>query len=1017
MQDAIRRLTDFWSSQGCAILQPFNTEVGAGTMNPGTFLRVLGPEPWKAAYVEPSVRPDDSRYGNNPNRLQTHTQFQVILKPEPGNPQDLLIASLEELEIDTAANDVRFVEDNWAQPAIGAWGLGWEVWLNGLEITQFTYFQQVAGVELSPIPVEITYGLERILMAAQGISHFKDILVTDDMTYGDMYADTEYEMSRYYLDEADVQTNQVLLELYVAEATRLIEASLPLPAYSYVLKSSHAFNVLDSRGAISPTERVQMFSTIRGLAGSAARAWIEKRRESGFPLLRSETPQRTSVAAPENASQEHQHAAEAETEPAIDAADSSQPASALLEIGFEELPPAVALETPVALAERVKALLSETGLDYGELHLYSTPRRAAVLINDVLAREKDRSVHEFGPTWASAFDDQGAPTKAMSGFLRSKEASIDDIVKVRHRDRDVVAVERTIVGRDASRVLTDVFSCCISSLTSARNMRWSDPELSFSRPIRWVTAMHGSACVELSVAGLDSSQYSRVLRSDPASPVRLTSADAYEKTLRKHSIVPDTAERKQNILAGATQLAEDIGGQVVVDDDLADELSQLVEAPTCVLASFDARYLQLPSEILLAVMRKHQRYLSLVDSDGKLLPHFIVVANGPCDTASVRAGNEAVVRARFDDAEFFFAADSALAPAEFHARLERLVFDERVGTMLSRAKRIDRLALALADEADVDPQSRKTILDAGSLAKFDQTTQMVTEFSSLSGVMAGHYAALAGLDAASALALAELELPTGASSEVARTEAGALLALADRFDLIVSLFAVGAKATGSTDQLGIRRAAIGAFRTMLAHRSLADLTISSCIDLAAKVVEEDGIKVPAEQVTHAKEFCVARLRQLLIDDGLEVIFVDLAVSQQVSPKKAVDLVETLVEGAANPGFRAMVAILDRIESLGAELPLATNAELLQLPAEQELLAALDTTIKEREASFAELPGYGEQLTPLVEKFFDEVHIMCDDRMLQQARLGLLGRIHRLAPTSVPWRNVHTAFRSMEGAPA
>ncbi|MCO5310225.1 MAG: glycine--tRNA ligase subunit alpha, partial [Austwickia sp.] len=284
MQDALRTLTDYWTAKGCLTVQPFNTEVGAGTMNPATVLRVLGPEPWHVAYVEPSVRPDDSRYGENPNRLQTHTQYQVILKPEPGDPQELYLGSLEALGIDLAAHDVRFVEDNWAQPAIGAWGLGWEVWLDGMEITQFTYFQQAGGHNLDPVSVEITYGLERILMALQGVSHFKDIRYTDDIAYGELVGEAEREMSRFYLDDADVEAQRQLFELYAAEARNLIDLRLPIPAHAHVLKCSHTFNVLDSRGAVGTTERARAFARMRKLAHEVAELWNERREELAHPL-------------------------------------------------------------------------------------------------------------------------------------------------------------------------------------------------------------------------------------------------------------------------------------------------------------------------------------------------------------------------------------------------------------------------------------------------------------------------------------------------------------------------------------------------------------------------------------------------------------------------------------------------------------------------------------------------------------------------------------------------------------
>src|ERR1700759_741552 len=243
-EDAICRLQRFWREERCISWQPINTEVGAGTMNPATFLRVLGRSPWNVAYVEPSVRPDDSRYGDNPNRLQTHTQFQVILKPDTGKPVEQYLRSLIALGIDPIANDIRFVEDNWESPALGAWGLGWEVWLNGLEITQFTYFQQAGGQALDPVSVEITYGLERILMSLQHKTHFKDIQSSDAWTVGELFARTEFEMSRYYLDVADIDATRRLFEEHEREAQSMLEQELVVPAYRHVLALSHLFNVL-----------------------------------------------------------------------------------------------------------------------------------------------------------------------------------------------------------------------------------------------------------------------------------------------------------------------------------------------------------------------------------------------------------------------------------------------------------------------------------------------------------------------------------------------------------------------------------------------------------------------------------------------------------------------------------------------------------------------------------------------------------------------------------------------------
>ena len=286
-QNVILTLQNYWAAHGCAIVQPVDLECGAGTFNPSTFLRVLGPEPWKAAYVEPSRRPTDGRYGDNPNRLQHYFQFQVILKPSPENVQDLYLGSLRALGLDPARHDIRFVEDDWESPTLGAWGLGWEVWLNGMEVSQFTYFQQVGGIELAPISVELTYGLERLTMYLQGRESVYDIAWNDSISYGDVYHQNEVEQSRYNFDESDAGMLLAHFNDFEKECSRLIELGLPLPAYDYCLKCSHTFNQLDARGAISITERAGYIGRVRNLASGVARLYVAQREALNFPMLKS----------------------------------------------------------------------------------------------------------------------------------------------------------------------------------------------------------------------------------------------------------------------------------------------------------------------------------------------------------------------------------------------------------------------------------------------------------------------------------------------------------------------------------------------------------------------------------------------------------------------------------------------------------------------------------------------------------------------------------------------------------
>jgi glycyl-tRNA synthetase alpha chain len=287
-QELIFSLERFWAGQGCVIQQPYDMEVGAGTFHPATFLRVLGPEPWKAAYVEPSRRPTDGRYGENPNRLQHYYQYQVIMKPSPLDIQEIYLGSLKSFGIDPLDHDIRFVEDDWESPTLGAWGLGWEVWLDGMEITQFTYFQQAGGIDLKPVSVEITYGIERIAMYLQGIDNVYDLEWAKGIKYGDVHHRGEVEFSIYNFEEADVSMLFQLFDSYEKESIHLNEKGLVLPAYDYCLKCSHTFNLLEARGAISVTERTQYISRVRSLARLSAEAYVKQRQSSDYPLLKKD---------------------------------------------------------------------------------------------------------------------------------------------------------------------------------------------------------------------------------------------------------------------------------------------------------------------------------------------------------------------------------------------------------------------------------------------------------------------------------------------------------------------------------------------------------------------------------------------------------------------------------------------------------------------------------------------------------------------------------------------------------
>lgn len=1001
MQDALLALTKYWTDRGCLMVQPFNTEVGAGTMNPATILRVLGPEPWHVAYVEPSVRPDDSRYGENPNRLQTHTQFQVILKPDPGDPQEIYLASLEALGIDVRAHDIRFVEDNWASPALGAWGLGWEVWLDGLEITQFTYFQQAGGQTLDPVSVEITYGIERIIMALQGVQHFKDIVYAPGITYGEAFGQAEYEMSRYYLDDADVEANRALFETYATEAGRLIEQRLPVPAYTYVLKCSHTFNVLDSRGAISTTERAKSFARMRGLAREVASLWAERRDELGHPLGTAPQPRASS-----------------DTEPLLPGAPDARqaeptaPAPLLFEIGTEELPPHEVTNTVEAVRSAVTTKLGATRLQHGAVVVDGTPRRIVVQIDDVHPREPDAQRTIRGPKVSAAYDADGAPTKAMQGFARSQGVSIDELSQADFGGNEHVALTVTDAGRGAVEVLAEVLGAVVSELRAEKNMRWNDPELSFSRPIRWLTALLGEVRVPVVVSSLVSGRTTRVHREADEPVVEVASAAGYREFLAGHGVVVDTAARRADVVTAAEALAEQAGGRIDVDGEagLIDEITNLVEEPNALLGNFDTAYLDLPEQVLTTVMRKHQRYLPVRDQDGRLLPKFVAVANGACDADRVRAGNEAVLRARYEDAAFFWRADLQVAPEEFRARLTQLTFEEKAGSMADRAARIAAIAGDLGKGLALGADGSAALARAAALAKFDLATQMVVELSSLAGVMAREYALRAGESEAVAQALYELELPRHTSDALPASLPGAVLALADRFDLLMTMFALGAKPTGSSDPFGLRRAALGVVRILRETPDLASVTVDGGLATAADRLRAQGIDVPDEAVSAAREFVAARFAQQLRDEGAPPDFVNAVLPGADAPRQAVQTLEAVRARASDDSFREVVAAVQRIARI---VPAGTSPSydpaLLTEPAEQRLIEAvqaLGDRSGDRVVDFADAAG---SWVEAVNAFFDDVLVMADDAQVRQARLGLLATVLAHSPRDVDWAALDTAL--------
>ena len=988
-QDVIMCLQAYWAEHGCLIWQPYSEKVGAGTANPATVLRVLGPEPWNVAYVEPSYRPDDGRYADNPNRMQMHTQYQVILKPAPANSQELYLGSLAAIGFDRDRHDIRFVEDNWESPALGAWGLGWEVWLDGLEISQYTYFQQAGGFPLDPVAVEYTYGLERIVMYLQGVKEVWQIDWGSGRTYGELLRRPEIEHCTYDFQVADVSRLKQMYDLFEAEAKSALAHRLVIPAHDYVLRCSHTFNLLDARGAIGVTERAHYFARMRDLARQVSVAYHDQRKDAEFPWLGGQRAAELPGLA---------QAAESSAptvSPASGEAQQVAPQTYLLEIGTEELPSADLADAIAQLEITVPRLLDELRLSHSEVTVTGTPRRLVVLVFGLAAHQVGQETPVKGPPAERAFDPSGAATLAAAGFARKYGVSVDALeVRSEGNGRYVYAVVRQ-EGRPTLAVLSAAMPGLVGGIKFAKTMRWDSSGVNFSRPIRWLGSLYGEALVSFSYAGLAAGRSTQGPRAEGSPELSVVSAAEYLPLMAEHRVIVDRAVRRSTIAAQVEGLVEQVGGRVPDDPGLLDEVTDLVEQPTALLGAFAVEYLRLPKDVLITVMKKHQRYFPVIDPEGKLLPYFVAVRNGGAEHLDiVRAGNEGVLRARYADAAYFFKVDTARRLEEFTPRLATLTFQVKLGSMLDKVHRVEQLVPALGAALHLDPAELGTAKRAAGLYKSDLATQMVVELTSLQGIMGREYARLSGETEAVASAIHEHYLPRFQGDAIPSSRAGLALSVANRLDSLVGLFAVGLAPTASADPFGLRREALGLVQALVGAGQPFDLR-PALQSAAGFMPVPVGAGVQADVLSFIRD----RLYGWLRDQGLPHDVVTAVLAERgTDPALAAQAAKELAELVQGPGWTDVFTAYSRckriVRALPDTYPLVPN--LYAEAATRGLYAAWQEVIQAR----AGMPAPGVKVLAAelwalqgpVNRFFTEVLVMADDPAVRQARLALVQRI-------------------------
>ncbi|HCK15398.1 TPA: glycine--tRNA ligase [Candidatus Poribacteria bacterium] len=977
-QEIILNLQKFWSDYGCTITQPYDIEVGAGTFNPSTFLRCLGPEPWNAAYIEPSRRPTDGRYGDNPYRLGAYYQYQVILKPSPTDVLPLYLESLKNLGVDPRTNDFRFVEDDWESPTLGASGLGWEVWWNGAEITQFTYFQQMGSCDLNPICAELTYGLERIALYLQNVNSIYDIRWNEHLNYGDIHHQSEVEFSKYSFEVANTEMLLNLFNIYEKEVFDCLEQGLVLPATDYVLKSSHAFNLLDARGVISVTERGGYIERVRRMAQRNAQAYLDQRDDLGYPL---------GMMAAEKKQQPKGNRSQLITE--------SDTADLLFEIGTEEIPASYISPALDQLQNMAKETLMEQNLSFGELRVMGTPRRLALSVSNLETLQPDQSVEVTGPPKKAAYDAEGNPTKAAAGFAKSQGVNTDDLRIVETPRGEYVAVTKLQKGRSASNILEDFLPNWINSLDFPKTMRWDN--LRFARPIRWIVAILEDQEIPFQLDTLTAGRITYGHRSLNPEPIKLDSAsvDNYIAKLEMANVIVNHDLRRTEIQKQITEILNSEDCETAIDQDLLDQVNFLVENPQAIVGSFSESHLDLPAEVLITSMKKHQRYFPMIKSDKQLVAKFISISNGTdSNIDTVRHGNERVLRARLADATFFYQEDRRTTLADRNRKLQSVIFQVKLGSLYDKVKRLESLSSFIAQQMQVDNTTKDYAVKAAYLCKSDLTTQMVAEFPTLQGVMGRYYALEADAPPRVAIAIEDHYRPVAADSDLPTSLEGSILSIADKIDTIVGYFGINEKPTGSQDPYSLRRQAIGILRVL----QKLDLSVSFSA-LVEKTIELYKVNLSENTKVEVLDFVRGRLKVLLqtkgyVPDEIEVVLATGEIDVSDIEKR----IQAVSNFRSSANFSQVYPAFNRVlRILPDSLPKEIDPDLFEDDAEQKLsslIIGMDADLNKliKSQNYDKLLIKLSALQPAIDQFFDQVLVMAEDLDVRQNRFTLLNAI-------------------------
>ncbi len=672
----------------------------------------------------------------------------------------------------------------------------------------------------------------------------------------------------------------------------------------------------------------------------------------------------------------------------------------LLEIGVEEMPARFVKSTLEQMKNYTINLLENERIEFEEVKLNSTPRRLVLLIDGLAERQKDLKEVVKGPSKKIAFDEEGNPTKALEGFMRGQGISLDDIFLQEHNGEEYVYVNKVKEGKFVEDILKENMPNMIKSISFPKSMKWGGKNLRFARPIRWILSMLNDRVVEFDLEGIVASNITRGHRFLGSSHIEIENVDEYVPKLKENYVIVDANIRKEKIKYGCEKLAREKGGNILQDEALLDEITNIVEYPTPIIGRIKEEYLELPKEVVITPMKEHQRYFPVVDDKKRLLPYFITVRNGNEDYIDmVIKGNEKVIGARLEDAKFFFNEDKKEPLENCVERLKDIVFQEKLGTLYDKTIRIQKLAVKIGNYLEVGEETAKNIERAGYLSKADLVTKMVDEFTELQGVMGREYAKISGENEITSLAIYEQYLPRYAGDELPTTTAGAVLSIADKLDTIAGCFAIGIQPTGSQDPYGLRRQALGIINIILDKK--LNLSLGELIDFALYIyVEENGLAFDYNQVKgDILEFFNGRIKNMFIDMGIRYDIVDAILATGIDDvfdmKLRADKLNTwLNKEELNDilqAFNRVKTLADKSETNEVKRDLLVEKEEIRLYetfniVEEKVIASLNK--KEYDKAL----DYMISLKEPIDSFFDNVMVMVEDEKIKYNRLGLIRKI-------------------------